>query len=159
MRDRLLAGALIVVMAVVIWGTLELPPPSFEPLGAAAFPRGLAILIALLALPILFGRDRRGPAIPEQAGSPAGEGTGGDGIVRRQPLMAVILIAAAAGLAALMQVRTIDFSILATAFLFATMTALNRFSIRAMPLSILIALVVGFGIDYIFTQVLIVDLP
>lgn len=50
LADIAFAAAVIAFSGVVYWGTLELPPPRYEPMGSAALPRGLAVLMAAMAL-------------------------------------------------------------------------------------------------------------
>lgn len=152
MRDRMLAAAIMAVCAAVFLGTLSLPAPSFEPLGSAAFPRAISVMIAVLCIPLLLRPPlkRLGPGAADE---PDQDGTA------RDPMMSVWLIVAAFALAALMAMRLVKFAVLATAFLFVTMTILTRFKLRAMPFHLAIAAALGFGIDYLFTNILIIDLP
>jgi hypothetical protein len=48
-----LSISLIIFSAVVYYFSLELPDPVYEPLGSAALPKGLAVIMSLLSLIIL----------------------------------------------------------------------------------------------------------
>jgi putative tricarboxylic transport membrane protein len=63
--DVILALVIIVFSIVIYFNTLDLPPPRYEPMGAAALPRALAVLLIIFSLFILikvFIKKR--PAIP-----------------------------------------------------------------------------------------------
>ena len=48
-----LSISLIIFSAIVYYFSLELPDPVYEPLGSAALPKGLAVIMSLLSLIIL----------------------------------------------------------------------------------------------------------
>lgn len=51
--DICFALAMLVFAGVVWWGTADLPPPRYEPIGSAALPRALAAIMAVLSLIVL----------------------------------------------------------------------------------------------------------
>ncbi len=60
---------------------------------------------------------------------------------------------------ALMQLRVAGFALLTAVFLFVAIAFLTRFAPRSLPVAALVGLVIGFGCQYIFTHVFVVDLP
>ena len=50
--DLSISGALIALSLFVIWGTRDIPPPFFDPIGSAAFPKYSAYIILALAVAI-----------------------------------------------------------------------------------------------------------
>ncbi len=52
-----------------------------------------------------------------------------------------------------------SFAILTTVFLTFTIGFLTRFRRRALAVALVLGLVMGFGCEYLFTQVFVVDLP
>ena len=58
-----------------------------------------------------------------------------------------------------MALRVVDFAILTALFLLVTIGTLTRFERRLLPLIVVLALVVGFGCQYVFTRIFVVDLP
>ena len=49
-----LSISLIIFSAIVYYSSLELPEPVYEPLGSAALPKGLAVIMSLLSLIIII---------------------------------------------------------------------------------------------------------
>ncbi|MGF1475013.1 MAG: tripartite tricarboxylate transporter TctB family protein, partial [Geminicoccaceae bacterium] len=60
---------------------------------------------------------------------------------------------------AAMHGRLFGFAILTTVFLILTIGLLTRFQVRTLPWVVGIAAATGFGCQYLFTRVFIVDLP
>lgn len=52
--DILLAISMIIFSIVVYVGTLDLPPPRYEPLGSAAIPKGLALIMVILSVMLIL---------------------------------------------------------------------------------------------------------
>ena len=59
----------------------------------------------------------------------------------------------------LMQLRVAGFALITAVFLFFAIAFLTRFAPRSLPIAALTGLIMGFGCQYIFTQVFVVDLP
>jgi hypothetical protein len=59
----------------------------------------------------------------------------------------------------LMQLRVAGFAVITAAFLFIAIAYLTRFAPRSLPVAALVGLIMGYGCQYIFTQVFVVDLP
>ena len=145
-----LALFLIVVCGAVLWEARSIPPGVFEPLGSAPVPQATAGLILLLAL-VVMGRALH--ALRQEARARPAED------LARRPLDAAAVIAFTALYVLAMALRLFDFAILTAIFLLVTIGALTRFERRLLPLIILIALVTGFGCQYVFTRIFVVDLP
>ncbi|MEX2617841.1 MAG: tripartite tricarboxylate transporter TctB family protein [Alphaproteobacteria bacterium] len=146
MRDRILGLLLLFVCGAVYWATGDLPPPSYEPLGPAAFPRILAIAIAVLAVPLIIKPERYNRNLEDDGVTPT-------------PWMAVWLVLAAVAFAAALHTRIVPFYIIATVFLVVSMAILTRFDRRGWLPTLLASPFIGFGLHYIFTNVFIIDLP
>ena len=143
--DIAVALFLIVVCAIGLFETRSLPPGTFEPLGSAPVPQAVAGLIILLCLVVIVRALRRPPAEP-------------DGL-ERSWLDAGAVILFTLAYAAAMHFRLASFAILTTAFLTVCIGALVRFRPKSMPVVLIVALATGFGCQYVFTRVFIVDLP
>jgi hypothetical protein len=149
--DLGLALFLIVVCGAVLWEARSIPPGVFEPLGSAPIPQATAGLIVLMAL-VVMGRAL--VALRRQARArPAGED------LALRPLDAAAVIAFTVLYVLAMALRLLDFAILTALFLVLTIGALTRFERRLLPLIVVIALVTGFGCQYVFTRIFVVDLP
>lgn len=70
LADIAFAAAVILFAGFVYWGTLELPPPRYEPMGSAALPRALAVIMAALALIVGIRGWRRLTAEERQEDEP-----------------------------------------------------------------------------------------
>jgi len=58
-----------------------------------------------------------------------------------------------------LQFRLTTFAIVTTVFLTATIFVLCRFDLAKLPVILVVAAVTGFGCQYLFTRVFVVDLP
>jgi Tripartite tricarboxylate transporter TctB family len=149
--DLALALFLIVVCGAVLWEARTIPPGVFEPLGSAPIPQATAGLIILLAL-VVMGRALLAMG-REAPGRPAGEE------LTLRPLDAAAVIALTVLYVLAMALRLVDFGALTALFLMVTIGVLVRFERRLLPLIVGLALVTGFGCQYVFTRIFVVDLP
>lgn len=142
---------LIVVSAAVLREAAGLPPGHFEPLGAAPIPRALAWCVIVLSGLVMVQavlRMRRG-----DTGTPQE-----DAYVPR-PLDAVAVLALTIGYVIVLSNALVNFAIATILFLVIAIPLLYRFRWIAFPLSLGIGVVMGFGLQYLFTRVFVVDLP
>jgi hypothetical protein len=149
--DFALGLCLIVVCGAVLGEARRIPAGVFEPLGSAPLPQATAGLIILLAL-VVMGRALA--ALRQGArGRPPEEG-----LVLR-PLDAAAVVGLSVLYVLAMALRVVDFALLTAAFLMVTIGVLTRFERRLLPLIVVLALVTGFGCQYVFTRIFVVDLP
>ena len=142
------ALVLIVIAAVAIWEAADLPPGSFEPLGSARVPQMTAGLIILLSLWVILRAMLRQDGVRDV--EPAGAARWRDaGMVA---VLTVVYVAA-------LHFRITTFAIVTTVFLTATIFVLVRFEVAKLPVILLVAAITGFGCQYLFTRVFVVDLP
>jgi hypothetical protein len=113
------------------------------PQGAA----GIIIAFCLIVVGRAIGRWRPGTAQE------------GERLSRRHMLDAVIVSALTVVFVLVMELRATSFGIMTTVYLTATIGWLVRFRPRLLPGIVVLALVIGFGCQYVFTRVFIVDLP
>jgi hypothetical protein len=149
--DIALALFLIVVCGAVLWEARTIPQGVFEPLGSAPVPQATAGLIVLLAL-VVLGRALGALRHPARARPAAEEFT-------LRPLDAAAVIALTVLYVLAMALRLVDFGVLTALFLMVTIGVLVRFERRLLPLIVVLALVTGFGCQYVFTRIFVVDLP
>lgn len=141
-----LALGLIALAGLVLVESRHIPPTVFDALGSAAVPRGVAVLIALLSLLVLARCRGR-----------AGAAEAGVSLARRVDALAVLLLTAL--FVAAMQAELLGFGWLASVYLVAAIGWLERFALRRLPATVVLAAVVGFGLQYVFTRIFIVNLP
>jgi cobalamin synthase len=146
---------IVAVCAAVLWETRKIGPGVFEPLGSAPVPRWTAALIILLCLLVMaqavFALRRREKH--------AGMGDIEEDAIRPRWRDAGVVFLLTVLYVTVMQARLTTFAIMTTVFLFIAIGLLVRFERRRLPLILLIAAVTGFGCQYLFTRVFIVDLP
>ncbi|MEM8662660.1 MAG: tripartite tricarboxylate transporter TctB family protein [Pseudomonadota bacterium] len=137
----------IAACLVAIWETRDIPPGTFEPLGSAPVPQAVAALIIVLSIAVIVTALRGKTAVDLPLG------------YQPRPLDALIVAVFALGYVFAMQERVLAFAPLTAIFLVATIGFLNRFKPRTLPMTALVAVVIGWGCQYVFTRVFIVDLP
>ncbi|MEM8950256.1 MAG: tripartite tricarboxylate transporter TctB family protein [Pseudomonadota bacterium] len=142
------ALVLIVIAAVAIWQAADLPPGTFEPLGSARVPQMTAGLIILLSLWVIIRAMLRDDGISDV--EPAGVARWRDAAIVAG--LTVLYVAA-------LHFRITTFAIITTVFLTATIFVLVRFDLAKLPVILLVAAITGFGCQYLFTRVFVVDLP
>ena len=146
-----LSISLIIFSAIVYYFSLELPDPVYEPLGSAALPKGLAVIMSLLSLIILVR------AIPKIKTYKATTNTG-DNVTSRPKLAILIFIIT------LIFIGILDFGVLgflpagiiylSTIGYFMTHRDLKRF-----PWIIAFSVVLTVFSYYVFTKFFYIDLP
>jgi hypothetical protein len=141
---------LVVVCCAVLVEAAKLPPGSFEPLGSAPLPQATAGLIILLCLLVIAKAAHtlwRGEAIVAEAAY----------LPRR--LDAAVIFGLTLIYVALMALGVAGFALITAIFLFVAIAFLTRFAPRSLPVAALVGVVMGWGCQYVFTQIFVVDLP
>jgi hypothetical protein len=147
---------LIGVCIVMIWDSWDIPPGSFEPLGAGPVPRLIAYTVIAICLVILiraiYGLKRLKTQKAPQSSVAALS-------YRPRPKDAVIVLGLTVIYVTVMAFRLSSFAVTTTIFLFITISMLMNFDRRVMLIAAAIALIMGYGCQYLFTEVFVVDLP
>jgi len=142
--------AFILACLAVLWETRDLPPGTFEPLGSAPVPQATAVLIIVLSLVVVAGALRGGAGDGDRAEEPG---------YTPRPLDALAVAALTVVYVLAMDLRLMGFAPMTALFLIASIGLLNRFRVRTLPLTAALAVLVGWGCEYVFTRVFVVDLP
>jgi hypothetical protein len=142
------ALVLIVIAAIAIWEAADLPPGTFEPLGSARVPQMTAGLIILLSLWVIVRAMLRQDGVGDT--EPFGTARWRDAAIVAG--LTVLYVAA-------LHFRITTFAIVTMVFLTATIFVLVRFNVAKLPIILLVAAIAGFGCQYLFTRVFVVDLP
>ncbi|MCH2387411.1 MAG: hypothetical protein MK240_04325 [Opitutales bacterium] len=147
--DIIISLSLIGLATAVLIAAKDIPPPFFDPIGSAAFPKYTAYLIIFLALVIgirsfllsrlLAPRSKRG--------------------FKPEPLLAAYTVVVPSLYVLCMNLEWASFRIATTLFIFALAGLLSRFDKRVLIVSAIIAPVFGFGGQYLLTEVFYMDLP
>ncbi len=141
---------LIVICCAVLVEAAKLPPGSFEPMGSAPIPQATAGLIIFLCLVVIAKAAHsiwRGDAFAAAPADPP----------RR--LDAAVIFALTVVYVLLMALRVAGFAPITAIFLFVAIAFLTRLAPRSLPIAALVGVVMGWGCQYVFTQVFVVDLP
>lgn len=141
----------IAIAAAFLNDGRKLPPGVFEPIGPGPVPRAVCLAIVALALAMLAspvwhlatGRTAV-PEAPPYVPRPAAAG---------------LVLAGTALYVAAMGLGWIGFAPATILFLTLTIWFLAEFRLTSLPIALALGVVLGFGLRYLFTRVLVTDLP
>jgi putative tricarboxylic transport membrane protein len=145
---ELVAGMFSLVLAgLFIAQARGLPPPFFEPIGSAAVPRGTAWIVVVLAVVMMTRALLSRETGPAPFHSPRE--------IRRTLAFSglILLYVAALGL------TRIGYALATVAFLTIAVPLLAGFSRQWLLRSLALGIPLGFGLQYLFTHILVTDLP
>jgi len=140
----------IVIAAAFLWDGWSLPPGAFEPIGAGPVPRAVAWMVIALALAMMGEAGWRRTQGAPQAAALA---------YQPRPVVALIVMAGTIIYVATMALGWIGFAPATVVYLTAMIWLLADFRRNVLPVALVIALIMGYGLRYLFTRVLITDLP
>ena len=146
-----LSISLIIFSIIVYYYSLELPEPEYEPLGSAALPQGLAVIMSLLSLIVIVR------AIPKiKTYKPT---TNTDNNVTSRPKLAILVF-----IITLIFIGILDFGILG--FLPAGIIYLSTIGylmthrdLKSFPWIVAFAVILTVFSYYVFTKFFYIDLP
>jgi putative tricarboxylic transport membrane protein len=164
--QRLLAdpdGRADLILAIGVWvlagaayaGAAVLPPPLFDPLGSAAVPKVVSVVLAVLAAAIVARRLlllRAAPATRQEDG-------GTDTTAPLRPDVAAGSIAIMLGYAGVMAYGLLGFREATVLFVVLLGGAMSRFRRSTMMVLVPLALVLAIGCAWLFSTALYIDLP
>lgn len=143
----------IIIFAIVIYvAAMDLPPAYWEPLGSAALPQGLSVIMALLSLYLLVRAVKalRTYVPPEKPKQEEFE---------RRPGAAIGMFLLCVTYVGVMDFGLLGFVEATIAFLVILVALFTRADKKQLPWIVGFALVIALGNFLIFTQFLYVDLP
>lgn len=132
------------VAAILLVGARSIAPPLFDPVGSAALPRACAVALLGIGFGTVLQSWLRGAAVSTAVSARFRIATLGT-----LALMILYILAMQIGLGFVLP--TIGFVALAV--------PLVSGSKRSIPLGIALALILGYGAAWIFSEVFFVDLP
>lgn len=131
----------------------DLPPGLIDPLGSAPVPRWTSTLLLLLSLAMLAR-----VLLPSHFGTvPEVEITEDEFPERPRATFGVAALTIVYVL--VLSSRAVGYGVLTASFVFALVILLGRGRAGALWIGLLLGTVVGFGCEYLFTQIFVVDLP
>jgi len=142
------SSLMILICTVFLWESWDLPAGTFEPLGSGPVPQATAgIIILCCLLTINSARIKAKANASEEEALPLS--------VMFGVLMALATLLFVIGL----HFRLLAFAWMAAIFLTITIWGLENFAKRKFLPAVVTGLVIGFAVEYLFTQVFVVDLP
>lgn len=144
---------IIIICALILWQAAKLPPGSFEPLGSAPVPQataGIVIGCCLIVMVKAIIKIRRHHSLAHHVR---------DELIGRSPWNAIYILGGTLAYVALLQLGKLSFGVLTFAFLLLLILTLNRFRRHSLLPATITAALFGFGIEFLFTRVFVVDLP
>jgi putative tricarboxylic transport membrane protein len=139
-----------VVFFVQAWG---LPPGTFEPLGSGPVPLVTAAIIILCCLIIMAGRIRtlsRGGALMPHIRRE---------FMSRSPYGPLVTLGLTIVYVVALDLAVASFGLITFVFLTVLIVALENFKTRSLLPALVVSAIVSFGVEYLFTNVFVVDLP
>jgi hypothetical protein len=156
-------GLIVLVATALIWDSIGLPESLREPLGSATIPRVVCVIVIFFCA-ILIVRSVKS-ILSERAKRTGVKGSTKQTIAaeapafRRRGDLAIKVFLIAVAYVALIQTKWVSSMILTPLFLGSAILMLNEFRRTTIIPAILIALVIGLGTNFLFTDFFYVDLP
>ncbi|MEX2374964.1 MAG: tripartite tricarboxylate transporter TctB family protein [Dehalococcoidia bacterium] len=147
--DLLVVGLTLTVAGVMLVGAQYVSPPIFDRVGSAAVPRAVAVALFLLTIVFVIQRLMKKPA------AEAGESSINRIRVGRSAAASLALMI---GYGLLLHTRLLGFAPATVVYLTAAIPVLSG-RWQHLPVAAAVALAMGFGCDWLFTQVFYIDLP
>lgn len=154
MWDIGVGAVTLVVCFLLYWDSLSLPDPVFDPLGSVMVPRATCIILSLFALAIIvkgFWQINRDP-IDSSTEKFAIDFKPRPGLAAGIFCLTMIYVFA-------MSTRIVRFSEITFVFVILGGFWMARFRTNALPILLILAIIMGYGGQYVFKQVFFVDLP
>lgn len=151
----------VIVFSIVIYiNTLDLPPPKYEPMGAAALPRALAVLLAIFSLFIMIKAffKRRSAVGPAPATQQQGDGGAAD-TYQRGYLKAAVVFVLTCIYVALMSSKLTGFMLTTTVYMFLAGITMKETNIAGKVKMGVFAIAFSLSTFFIFTRFFYIDLP
>lgn len=144
----------VIAICAVFWNeAAKLPPGSFEPLGSGPVPKYTAIVVILCCLVVILRAVRKVANGPGLGAEFRNEFTGGS------PAGAIVLVVVTLIYAVILHYKLLPFGVVTFLYLFALIWLLEDMRIKSALPAAIVAALASFGVEYLFTNVFIVDLP
>jgi hypothetical protein len=151
LTDIAVGLALAAIGAAFVYEGWDLPPGFFEPVGPGPIPSAVAwCVIALAGVVVLRAGVRLATGRLPPREPPPFETRGRD---------AAAVAALTVAYVAAMGLGLAGFATATMAYLFATIGLLGGWSARTLVPAAIIAVVMGHGLQYLFTRIFVTDLP
>jgi ABC-type xylose transport system permease subunit len=145
--DLIFAGFMIVLSIAYIIASFSMPPPALEPVGPAAFPRWVSAIQIVLALIVIWRALTRERQPAEQTD------------YRKRYDLAIVTVLLVIAYFGVLQFEWLTFQWATAGFVFFLTAFLFDWKISKLPVVIILALILGLGLKFTFTEILYLDLP
>lgn len=149
----------VVLAAALFVDSLDLPESLREPLGSSSVPQVVCLLVIGFSVALIFRsarivvKERARRATNASASSPQAP------LFRKRLDLAAKVFVGATIYVALMQTRLLPSELLTPLFLGSSIIMLTEFRRSALLPAIVVAIVIGLGTNYLFTDFFYIDLP
>lgn len=144
---------LVVLASAFLIDSRNISGATFDALGPAPIPRLICWCVMALCLVIIgqtwLAHKRVLTAVDEKS----------EDLPKPQPVLAMATLALTAVYVVSMAFRMTSFAVATIVYLSLTIGILCRFSKRGMMVAGGIAVIMGFGCQYLFTEIFVIDLP
>ena len=151
---EILACSFIALVCVVFFvQAWSLPPGTFEPLGSGPIPMATAAIVFICCLVIIVSRVRvlsQGVWLENQFRKE---------FMSRSPYGPLVTMGLTVVYVTALDLKIASFGVITCVFLTILIAALEKFQKKALLPALIVAVVVAFGVEYMFTNVFVVDLP
>ena len=139
----------MLICAVFLWESWDLPPGSFEPLGSGPVPQATAFIVIFCAGLVILNALKESVQLSEN-----------EETKEKPSIRAGLIISLATVFYSLvLHFRLMPFAWMTTLFLVITIWGLEKFDRKKFLPALITAIIIGFASEYLFTEVFIVDLP
>lgn len=150
--ETLLACLAIAFSGLFLFEGAKLKPGVFEPIGPGAVPMGVAVVTIVLSLLVLWARWRK----PRDA---AGQALTDSAPEREKWGLLLAVAALTVAYTAILQTGVARYGLVTVVYLLVTFLVVSGSVRRDLRWSVVLALVFGLGLDYVFRHLLVADLP
>lgn len=157
-RDIALAVAILAFSALVYWQALDLPPPRYEPMGSAALPKALSVIMAVLALLLMARALWPRSAKEVEVAAPIEKSADPTPGITRRPWLAGFTFAATAAYVAVLDLKLLGYPLATALYLAASCLMLTRGDRRQWRWIVPFAIGLSLVCYLVFTRIFYIDL-
>jgi hypothetical protein len=145
--DLIFAAFMIVFGTSFIVASFSLPPPALEPVGPAAFPQWVSAIQIVLALIVIWRAITGEYKLAKRVE------------YRKRYDLALVTILLIIAYFSVLQLEWLSFQWATAGFVFFLTASLFDWKYSKLPIALGLALILGLGLKFTFTEILYLDLP
>lgn len=156
--EIIVACTLIILSVAFYTAAGSLPPPRFEPLGSAAVPRTLSVIMVVLCT-VMLVRAFSNIQKPIQEDHEVGAEQTGEVLSKSKPKLSAMVFIATVCFIAAMDSKLLSFPIAGIAYMTTILLLMNDFDLKKLPWVIGYSVMLVLFSYWIFTRFFFIDLP